>query len=289
MIVSDRLGIPIDQIEYIQSDTDLVPFGVGTAGSRSVQAGGSAVNMAATDVLAKAKEAAANLLEASADDIVLDVAEGKFHVAGTPGGPSKSWAELAAATAQSSAGDNPLAAEASFAYPGPTFPFGAHIAVVEVDPDTGKVRLVRLVACDDAGRLINPLLAEGQVHGGLAQGAAQALLEEVRFDDDGNPVTSNLADYAFISAAELPSFEVIHMETPTPLNELGAKGIGESGTIGATPAVQNAVCDALRALGVKHVDMPCTPERVWRAVAGIGGEAGADDGPAASGVGSAGA
>jgi carbon-monoxide dehydrogenase large subunit len=287
MIVADRLGIPIDQIEFIQSDTDLVPFGVGTAGSRSVQSGGSAVNQATTEVLAKAKQAAADLLEASPDDVVLDVASGAFHVAGTPA-VAKSWAELAAATAQSSAGDNPLAAEATFSYPGPTFPFGAHIAVVEVDPEIGKVRLTRLVACDDAGRLINPLLAEGQVHGGLAQGAAQALLEEVRFDDDGNPVTSNLADYAFPSAAELPSFETIHMETPTPLNELGAKGIGESGTIGATPAVQNAVCDALRPLGVKHVDMPCTPERVWRAVSGRGGEAGGDAGPAAAGTGSVG-
>jgi carbon-monoxide dehydrogenase large subunit len=153
-----------------------------------------------------------------------------------------------------------------FTAQGPTFPFGAHVAVVEVDVETGRVQLTRLVACDDAGRLINPLLAEGQVHGGLAQGAAQALMEEVRYDEDGNPVTSNFADYAFISAAELPSFEIVHMETPTPLNELGAKGIGESGTIGATPAVQSAVVDALSGFGVRHVDMPATPERVWRAV-----------------------
>src|SRR5207244_5831333 len=177
---------------------------------------------------------------------------------------SRSWTELAAA-----AGDRGgLAAEVDYVQPGPSFPFGAHVAVVEVDTDTGRVELVRMVALDDAGRLLNPLLAEGQVHGGLAQGVAQALLEEVRYDEDGNPVTSNLADYAFISAAELPSFETIHMETPTPLNELGAKGIGESGTIGSTPAVQNAVVDALAHLGVRHVDMPCTPERVWRAIHG---------------------
>ncbi len=140
------------------------------------------------------------------------------------------------------------------------------MAVVEVDTETGAVRLVRLVACDDAGRVLNPLLADGQRHGGLAQGAAQALYEQVAFDPDGNPLTTNFADYAIPSAAELPSFELVDMETPTWVNPLGAKGIGESGTIGATPAVQNAVCDALAHLGVRHVDMPCTPERVWRAI-----------------------
>src|SRR5205814_9106694 len=136
----------------------------------------------------------------------------------------------------------------------------------DVDTETGRVELVRHIAVDDAGRILNPLLADGQRHGGIAQGAAQALLEEVRYDEDGNPVTSNLADYSVISAAELPSFETVHMETPTPLNELGAKGIGESGTIGSTPAVQNAVIDAVAHLGVRHIDMPTTPERVWRAV-----------------------
>jgi carbon-monoxide dehydrogenase large subunit len=141
--------------------------------------------------------------------------------------------------------------------------------VVEVDADTGKVVIERIVAVDDAGRILNPLLADGQVHGGLAQGAAQALLEEVRYDPEGNPITSNLADYAFVSAAELPTFELVRMETPTPVNELGAKGIGESGTIGSTPAVHNAVIDALSALGVKHIDMPCTAEKVWRAVNGL--------------------
>ena len=149
----------------------------------------------------------------------------------------------------------------------PTFPFGCHVAVVEVDTETGKVRHLRQVACDDAGRVLNPLLLEGQIHGGIAQGTAQALLEEVRYDEDGNPVTSNLADYAFPSAAELPSFEVVHMETPTFINPLGAKGIGESGTIGSTPAVHSAVIDALLPLGVRHLDMPATPQRVWEAIA----------------------
>jgi carbon-monoxide dehydrogenase large subunit len=265
MLVSDRLGIPIEDIEFIQSDTDLIPYGEGTSGSRSMQQGGVAVAQAAGQVADQARARAAELLEAAPEDVVLDAAEGRFHVAGTPA-VSKTWAEVAAASGGSAEG--PLLSEVKFTAQGPTFPFGAHVAVVGVDTETGKVTLERLVACDDAGRLINPLLAEGQVHGGLAQGAAQALLEEVRYDEDGNPVTSNLADYAFISAAELPSFEIVHMETPTPLNELGAKGIGESGTIGATPAVQNAVVDALAGLGVRHVDMPATPERVWRAIHG---------------------
>ena len=159
-----------------------------------------------------------------------------------------------------------LTIDTRFDAPGPTFPFGAHVAVVEVDTETGQVRLVRLVACDDAGTVINPLLLDGQRHGGIAQGAAQALMEEVRYDDDGNPITSNLADYAFISAAELPSFELVPMETPTFINPLGAKGIGESGSIGSTPAIQSAVVDAVSHLGVRHIDMPTTAERVWQAI-----------------------
>ena len=176
---------------------------------------------------------------------------------------AKTWADLAVLAD----GDgDPLVIETRFEAGRPTFPFGAHVAVVEVDTETGQVRLVRHVACDDAGRVINPLILEGQIHGGVAQGAAQALLEEVRYDDDGNPITSNLADYGMISAAELPSFEIVHMETPTPVNPLGAKGIGESGTIGSTPAVQSAVVDAVAHLGVRHIDMPATAERVWQAI-----------------------
>jgi carbon-monoxide dehydrogenase large subunit len=153
-----------------------------------------------------------------------------------------------------------------FTAEGPTFPFGAHVAVVEVDTETGAVVLTRLVAVDDAGTLINPMLADGQIHGGLAQGAAQALFEEMTYDEEGNPQTSSLADYTVPAASEVPSFERIEMVTPTPLNELGAKGIGESGSIGSTPAVQNAVIDAVSHFGVRHIDMPCTPERVWRAI-----------------------
>ncbi len=265
MLVADRLGVPIEQVEVVFGDTDVIPTGSVTGGSRSVQVAGSAIHDAAGKLYDLAREAAADLLEANADDLVLgDPGEDgrrRFHVAGVPA-VSVGWDEVAGATAEA----NPLVGVSDFNAPGPTFPFGAHLAVVEVDTETGAVTLTRLVAVDDAGTILNPLLADGQVHGGLAQGAAQALLEEVRYDEDGNPLTTNFMDYAVITATELPMFERIPMETPTPYNELGAKGIGESGTIGATPAVQNAVVDALAHLGVRHVDMPCTPERVWRAL-----------------------
>jgi carbon-monoxide dehydrogenase large subunit len=260
MLISDRLGIPMDRIEVVHGDTDAVPRGGLTGGSRSLQVGGVAMHQAAGLVVERAKELAADLLEASVDDIVLDAAVGRFHVAGTPA-VAKTWMDLAAA-----AGADGLGVEHVFQSEGATFPSGAHLAVVEVDTETGQATLARMVCVDDAGKILNPLIVEGQVHGGAAQGIAQALLEEVRYDDDGNPLTANFADYAFVTAAELPNIETVHLETPTPLNELGAKGIGESGTIGATPAVQNAVVDALAHLGVRHVDMPATPERIWRAI-----------------------
>lgn len=274
MLVAEQLGVPIEDIEVIHGDTDIVPRGAGTMGSRSLQIGGAAVNQAAVEVVDKAKGIAADLFEAAIDDIVLDKTMGSFHVAGTPA-IARTWAELAQASVAKDG--NPLIAEVDLASPGATFPFGTHISVVEVDIETGKVTLLRHIAVDDAGRIVNPLLAEGQVHGGIGQGVAQALLEEVVYDDDGNPLTGNLADYSFISAAELPSYETRFTETPTPLNALGAKGIGESGTIGSTPAVQNAVVDALSHLGVRHVDMPTTPMRVWQAIADATG-AGRDNG-----------
>ena len=266
MLVADRLGLDIDDVTVVHGDTDEVPSGSVTGGSRSVQIAGSSIHDAAGRLSDLAREKAADLLEASVDDIVHDTAERRFHVAGTPA-RSVTWAEVAAAAAEDT---NPLVGISDFSQGGATFPFGAHLAVVEVDTETGKAELVRMVACDDAGTILNPLLADGQVHGGLAQGVAQALLEEVRYDDDGNPLTANLGDYAIVTAAELPMFERLQMETPTHLNPLGAKGIGESGTIGATPAVHNAVCDAVAHLGVRHVDMPCTPEKVWAAIAAAG-------------------
>jgi carbon-monoxide dehydrogenase large subunit len=261
MLASEQLGIPMEDIEVIANDTDLVASGGGTMGSRSLQAGGLAVHEASAELVEQARKLAADLLEAAPADIVLDRIEGRFHVAGTPS-VSRSWSDLAT----DAAGHGGLRVDRSSEPAGPTFPFGAHVATVEVDAETGRVTLTRLLAVDDAGTIINPLIAEGQRHGGLAQGAAQALMEEVRYDEDGNPVTSNLADYAMISATELPSFELVAMATPTPVNALGAKGIGESGTIGSTPAVQSAVVDALAHLGVRHVDMPASPERIWNAI-----------------------
>ena len=262
MLVSDRLGLPMDRIEVVHGDTDVIPAGSITGGSRSVQLAGAAVHDAAGKLLERARERAADRLEASVDDVVLDPDTGRFHVVGTPS-VGLAWADLGATGDEPG---SPLAGVSDLDEAKATFPFGAHLAVVEVDTETGDVRLVRLVAVDDAGRILNPLLAEGQVHGGLAQGAAQALYEEMRYDADGNPLTATFADYPIVSAAEVPFFERVPMETPTPLNELGAKGIGESGTIGSTPAVHNAVIDALAHLGVRHLDMPATPEKVWRAI-----------------------
>ena len=272
MIVSDQTGIPIDKIRLRPVDTDEVPTGGGTGGSRSLQLGGSAVFKATESVVDKARRLAAHLLEASVDDIVVDTATGTFSVAGVPSS-SLDWATLAARAADDAAeavdhsdGTTGLAAQLDFAQGAPTFPFGAHIAVVEVDRETGQVTLLRHIAVDDCGTVLNPLLVEGQQHGGAAAGISQTLYEVVRYDADGNPLTSTFADYGIPSAAEFPSFEVHSTQTPTPLNPLGAKGIGEAATIGATPAVQNAVIDAVRHLGVRHIDLPCTSEAVWQAM-----------------------
>ncbi|MFM8648721.1 MAG: xanthine dehydrogenase family protein molybdopterin-binding subunit [Actinomycetota bacterium] len=261
MLVQEQTGIPMNKIELVWGDTDLVPIGTGTMGSRSLQQGGNAVFQVAGTLAEKAKSVAARLLEANEADVVLDKDRGVFHVAGTPA-VSKSWADLAVAEKANGG----LAHNDVINVAGATFPFGAHVAVVEVDTETGQVKHLRQVACDDAGKVLNPMLLDGQIHGGIAQGVAQALYEEVMYDADGNPTTSNLADYGFPSAAELPSVEVVHMETPTPLNAIGAKGIGESGTIGSTPAVQSAVVDAVSHLGVKHIEMPCSAQRVWSAI-----------------------
>lgn len=261
MLASEQTGIPMDKIDVVWGDTDLIPNGLGTYGSRSLQLGGAAVHEAAIKLVEQAKTLAAAQLEAAEVDIVLDKDRGVFHVAGTPA-VSTSWAHLAASQAHNGG----LMYAHRFTSGGATFPFGAHVAVVEVDTETGKVTHIKQIACDDAGTVLNPLLVEGQIHGGIAQGSAQALLEEFVYDEDGNPKTGNLAEYAFISAVEAPQIELVMMETPTPRNPLGAKGVGESGTIGSTPAVQSAVVDAVAHLGVRHIDMPTTPERVWKAI-----------------------
>ena len=269
MLISDATGVELDQIEIVHGDTDEVPQGGITGGSRSVQLAGAALWEASAVLVEQAKRIAAELLEASEADLSLDTEGGNFHVIGTPS-IGVSWEQVANHLEGQRIGPRLLHAEEVFESEGPTFPFGTHLAVVEVDSETGKVNLERLIACDDAGVILNPLLADGQVHGGLAQGAAQALLEEFRYDEDGNPLTGNFADYSVISAPELPMFERVVLETPTHINPLGAKGIGESGTVGATPAIQNAVVDALRHLGIRHLDMPFTPEKVWRSIQAAG-------------------
>jgi aerobic carbon-monoxide dehydrogenase large subunit len=258
MLVQDEMGIPMDRVTVIHGDTDAIPVAVGTFGSRSLQLGGTAVYQAAGEVRDKARRVAAGMIEASEAD--LELQGGTWQVRGDPAS-GLSWAQVAR-----HAGPDGLSADVEFKASQPTFPFGAHVSVVEVDVETGKVTMLRHVSVDDAGNIVNPVLAEGQRHGGIAQGAAQALLEEVRYDGDGNPLTSTLADYAAITADVLPSFELVTMETPTTVNPLGVKGIGEAGTIGSTPAVQNAVIDALSHLGVRHIDMPASPQRVWRAI-----------------------
>src|SRR5215471_11761096 len=260
MLVESELGIPMARVTVIHGDTDLIPAGVGTYASRSLQLGGTAVQKAAIDVKDQARRVAADLMEASEADLELDTERGVWQVRGDPA-TSQTWADVAA-----HAGSGGLEASANFTEGQPTFPFGTHLAVAEVDTETGKARLIRHVTVDDAGTVVSPLLAEGQRHGGIAQGVAQALLEEMVYDADGNPVTGTLVDYAIITAAELPSFELLTSETPTTINPLGVKGIGEAGTIGATPAAQNAVIDAVSHLGVRHIDMPATPARVWAAI-----------------------
>ena len=259
MIVADRTGVPIDRIAVLHGDTDEIRSGGLTVGSRSVQLGGSAIAAASTKLIDRARDRAATLLEAA---FPTSYSTPRPERSTSPARPVRSvgWAEVAAA------GDDVLSGDHDFEAPMPTFPFGTHVAVVEVDLETGNARLRRLVACDDAGTLINPLLAEGQIHGGIAQGVAQALMEEIVYDEDGTPKTTNFADYPVISAAELPMFELVPMETPTWVNELGAKGVGESGTIGAIPSVYNAIIDAVSHLGVRHMTMPCTPEKVWQAI-----------------------
>ena len=277
-IVGAELGVEVDRVRVVHSDTALVPEGVGTFGSRSGQLAGSAALNAARAVVDQARALASGLREVAPADLV--VVDGGLAVAGVPASVL-GWAELAAA-----APEGRLHSEGDFTQDLGTYPFGAHVAIVEVDTETGRVSLVRLVAVDDCGTVVNPMIVEGQVHGGLAQGIAQALFEEVRYDGLGNPLTATLADYGMPSAAELPSFELDGTVTPSPRNPLGMKGVGESGTVGATAAVQNAVVDALSPFGVRHLDMPLTPERVWRAIraagaAGAGDAAGRPAGDAA--------
>jgi carbon-monoxide dehydrogenase large subunit len=257
MLVADELGIPMDRVVVVHGDTDLVPSGVGTFGSRSLQLGGSALREAAVGLCQQGRLVAARALGQPEQDVELDRTSGRWLGRHEPQ-VGLAWGELAAL-------HGVLGADGKFESP-TTTPFGAHLAVVEVDGETGQVVLLRYVAVDDAGRLVNPLIADGQRHGGIAQGLGQALFEAVVYDDDGNPLTASLADYTPPAAPDLPFLELVPMQTPSPLNPLGAKGIGEAGAIGAPPAVQNAVVDAVSHFGVRHIDMPLTPWKVWRAI-----------------------
>jgi carbon-monoxide dehydrogenase large subunit len=266
-IVADRLGVDPDDVDVVHSDTALSPAGMDTYGSRSLAVGGVAVWEATEKVIAKARAIAAHQMEASEED--LELVAGSFQVRGTP---SRSMALAAVAFEAFTAHNLPdgmepgLEGQATYDPPNFTFPFGTHVAVVEVDEETGDVDLVNYVAVDDCGNQVNPMIVEGQVHGGVAQGIAQALYEEAVYDEDGNLRTATLTDYLVPSAAELPSFTLGHTVTPSPTNPMGVKGVGEAGTIASTPAVMNAVVDALAPLGVTDLDMPASPQRVWGAI-----------------------
>jgi carbon-monoxide dehydrogenase large subunit len=261
-IAADTLQIPIEDIVVKHGDTAVVPRGIGTFGSRSTVVGGSSVRNNSESVRNKAQQIAAHLLEAAEADVTL--VDGRFQVVGVPE-RTLSWQDVAAAQ-----NDVPeelkggLEADTDFAPEGNVYPFGTHVAVVEVDPDTGATEIIRYLTVDDCGRVINPLLVEGQVHGGIAQGIGQALYEAAIYDDMGNLISGSMLDYAVPRINSFPHYETNRTETPSPINPLGVKGIGEAATIGSTPTIVNAVVDALSHLGVRHVDMPLTAEKIWQ-------------------------
>ena len=267
MIAAEKLGVPPEDIDVLHSDTAISPIGLDSYGSRSLAVGGVAIDMACDRVIDKARTIAAHQLECAEED--LDFAAGEFTVRGTP---DKSTPLAAIAFAAFTAHDLPDGLEpnleASVTYDPPNFswPFGTHMCVVEVDTETGAVDVLKYVAVDDCGVQINPLIVNGQVHGGVIQGLAQALFEEAVYDDDGNLKTSTLTEYLVPAASDVPAITTDHTVTPSPTNAMGVKGIGEAGTIGAAPAVINAVVDALSGLGVTDVPMPASPHNVWKAI-----------------------
>jgi carbon-monoxide dehydrogenase large subunit len=266
-IVADELGVPIDSISVIHGDTAMVNHGVGTFGSRGLAVGGGALVMSIDKVKDKAKRFAAHLMDANIDDLIYE--NGGVYVQGSPdrGMTLPQISEAAWLAVNLPPGEEPGLQATSFFEPSNfTFPFGTHIAVVEIDKDTGVVKLARYIGVDDCGRIISPLLVAGQLHGGIAQGVAQVLSEAVVYDVDGQLITGTLMDYAIPTAEMFPHFELDHTETPTPVNPLGAKGVGEAGTIASTPAVVNAVVDALKPYGVEHIDMLIKPETVWELI-----------------------
>jgi len=267
-LVADELGIPMEQIEIVHGDTAQIPFGMGTYGSRSACVGGSAIVKCLDKIKEKGRKIAAHLLEANEQD--LDFAGGTWTVKGSPD-KKKTWGEVALMAYLAHnipKGMEPGLEATSFYDPvNFTFPFGAHIAVVEVDPETGAVKILKYVAVDDVGRVINPMIVDGMVHGGIAQGVGQALWEHGVYSEDGQLLTGTMMDYALPKADALPSYVTERTVTPSPINPLGVKGAGETGTIASTPAIANAVIDALEPFGLTHLDIPLTPQKIWKAVA----------------------
>jgi carbon-monoxide dehydrogenase large subunit len=268
-MLADQFGVPLEHVTIHHGDTSVVKQGIGTFGSRSQAVGGTALHMAGTKVKTKMAKFAAALMEANEDDLVFE--NGKIFVKGAPAA-GKTFADVAGYAyipVPLPAGLEPgLSDEAFFEPTNNTYPFGCHIAMLEIDRETGEPRLLKLVAVDDAGHLINPLIVEGQIHGGLAQGIGQAMIEEVVYNSDGQLVTGSFMDYAVPRATDFPRFELDNTVTPTPVNPLGAKGCGEAGTLGSTPAIVAAAVDALSEFGVKHVDMMLRPEKLWRIIHG---------------------
>ena len=266
-LAAAEFGIPVEDVEVVESDTAQVQQGTGTFGSRSAVVGGTAIHMSASKIKDKARRIAAHLLEAAPEDVVYE--DGKLFVQGAPA-EAKTFQEIALASYWYDGlpeGLEPgLEATSIFDPQNFTWPFGTHICVVEVDSDTGDTQVLRYVAVDDVGNVINPMIVDGMVHGGVAQGIGQALLEEGIYDADAQLITGSMLDYAIPKAENVPSFETARTVTPSPANPLGVKGAGETGTIAASPAVINAVVDALSPFGVRHLDMPAKPEKVWRLI-----------------------
>jgi carbon-monoxide dehydrogenase large subunit len=265
-VLADELGVPIEDIEVVDGDTEMVPAGTGTYGSRSAIAGGNALAKSAQKVVESARKIAAHHLESGVDDI--EFVDGEFHVAGAP---DRSIA-IQEVARRSYMGEVTEGTEwgleaTTFIEPVTTYPFGTHVAVVEVDPGTGEIEILRYAAVDDCGEQLNPMIVEGQVHGGIAQGIGVALHEGAVYED-GRLATRRMDEYSVPHSTQLPEYEAHSTETPSPHNPIGVKGVGESATIGATPTIVSAVTDALEPFGVEHLDMPITPEKVWRATGG---------------------
>ncbi len=261
------MGLAIEDVEVVHGDTGLIPFGMGTYGSRSAPVGATAIYLSLQKVKEKGRKIAAHLLEAAEDDVVFEA--GKYSIKGAPS-RFKTFGEvtlMAYLAHNLPKGLEPgLEFTTFFDPPNFTFPFGTHIAVVEVDPSTGAVKIVRYVAVDDVGNVINPMIVDGMIHGGIAQGAGQALWEHGIYDDEGQLITGSMMNYALPHADDVLTFETARTVTPSPVNPLGVKGAGETGTIASTPAIANAVLDALAPFGIQHIDMPLTPARIWDAL-----------------------